>query len=117
MHNRSRSEQKAIFANLSSGLKKANSYNAFSDEVNNDLREKSRHADDDLICLVKSRLKEPIGPTLRRLDDEYKKDMPTVHEFVFTDKFEYVSDGKKKRFSNGDGDRFNDEGELATVLL
>lgn len=121
MRNRSRSEQKAIFANMSSGLKKANSYNGFSDKVNSEFR----------VEFVKA-LQEPIGPTSKRLDAEYKEGIPSLKDSIFTDKTmkvehtifgcdrpydEFWSERKKKRFSNGNEDGYSEGDEITTILL
>jgi hypothetical protein len=117
LRHRSRSEQKAVFANLASRLKKANSYNAFSDEVDSEFRIKSKEADSEFATLVITRLKEPIGSDIKRLDEEYKKDLPSGFNFIFSRDLDYIPDIKKKRFSDGSGDGYYDDDELTTTLL
>jgi hypothetical protein len=104
VRSRSRSEQKAIFANLFTRLRKANSYNDFSDKVNREF-----------ISDLKVKVSEPIGPTLKRLDDEFKKDIPTLVEFVRSD--DNWFERKKTKFSNGNDTDFGEEEETTTVLL
>jgi hypothetical protein len=121
LRGRSRSEQKAIFANMSSGLKKANSYNGFSDKVNSDFR----------VEFVKA-LREPIGPTSKHLDVEYKEGIPSLKDAIFTDKTlkvehtifgcdkpydEFWFERKKKRFSNGTEDGYSEGDEITTILV